>query len=228
MKLWLWGIGKMWIWLRLGHLWKWIHTKRRFIKQLGRLVNRQFKVEEESRMAEIHSFAISVIEPRKGSHAENEGEGKGTSKTKVGVSKEGWTTNGKWKWVYLDVFKQQYGWWYFHRSGIQCFGSVGACQIIRVRFLFLIIAITRSLIFNRCVFYRKPMGTGKALKLGSKSRDVESFVDQLKSEGERVAPVNVSNVSSNKMASVTSSVPANSEKSVSSIEFSLKGYQPYG
>ena len=30
------------------------------------------------------------------------------------------------------------------------------------------------------------MGTTKAMKLGSKSRDVESFVDQLKSEGENV------------------------------------------
>lgn len=34
--------------------------------------------------------------------------------------------------------------------------------------------------------YAKPSGPSKALKLGSKSRDVESFVDQLKSEGERV------------------------------------------
>lgn len=33
---------------------------------------------------------------------------------------------------------------------------------------------------------QKPMGTTKAMKLGSKSRDVESFVDQLKSEGENV------------------------------------------
>jgi predicted RNA-binding protein with PUA domain len=37
---------------------------------------------------------------------------------------------------------------------------------------------------------QKPAGTTKAMKLGSKSRDVESFVDQLKSEGENVvAPV---------------------------------------
>jgi len=35
--------------------------------------------------------------------------------------------------------------------------------------------------------YMKPSGPSKAMKLGSKSRDVESFVDQLKSEGERVA-----------------------------------------
>ncbi len=45
--------------------------------------------------------------------------------------------------------------------------------------------------------FLKPSGTGKALKLGSKTRDVESFVDQLKSEGERVAPVNTSNNSVN-------------------------------
>lgn len=36
------------------------------------------------------------------------------------------------------------------------------------------------------VCFRKPAGTTKAMKLGSKSRDVESFVDQLKSEGENV------------------------------------------
>jgi len=38
--------------------------------------------------------------------------------------------------------------------------------------------------------YMKPSGPSKALKLGSKSRDVETFVDQLKSEGERVAASN--------------------------------------
>lgn len=38
--------------------------------------------------------------------------------------------------------------------------------------------------------FRKPVAATKAMKLGSKSRDVESFVDQLKSEGENVvAPV---------------------------------------
>ncbi|UYV62941.1 ARCN1 [Cordylochernes scorpioides] len=45
----------------------------------------------------------------------------------------------------------------------------------------------------------KPTGTGKALKLGSKNKDVESFVDQLKSEGETVASV------SNRQTSVTKS-----------------------
>ena len=40
------------------------------------------------------------------------------------------------------------------------------------------------------ICFRKPAVTTKAMKLGSKSRDVESFVDQLKSEGENVvAPV---------------------------------------
>jgi len=70
------------------------------------------------------------------------------------------------------------------------------------------------LLFNPCYCFafRKPTGSGKALKLGSKSRDVESFVDQLKSEGERVAPVNTSssNNSSNKTAS--SQPLPNSEK----------------
>lgn len=38
---------------------------------------------------------------------------------------------------------------------------------------------------------QKPSASTKAMKLGSKSRDVESFVDQLKSEGEKVtAPLN--------------------------------------
>ena len=32
----------------------------------------------------------------------------------------------------------------------------------------------------------KQTGPSKAMKLGSKSKDVDSFVDQLKSEGERV------------------------------------------
>jgi len=34
---------------------------------------------------------------------------------------------------------------------------------------------------------RKASVSNKAMKLGSKSRDVESFVDQLKSEGEHVS-----------------------------------------
>ncbi len=39
-------------------------------------------------------------------------------------------------------------------------------------------------------FYRsavRPSTTGKAMKLGTKGKNVESFVDQLKSEGETVA-----------------------------------------
>lgn len=32
----------------------------------------------------------------------------------------------------------------------------------------------------------KPSGSNRAMKLGSKAKDVDSFVDQLKSEGERV------------------------------------------
>ena len=33
---------------------------------------------------------------------------------------------------------------------------------------------------------RKPLANSKAMKLGGKSKDVDSFVDQLKSEGENV------------------------------------------
>lgn len=40
---------------------------------------------------------------------------------------------------------------------------------------------------------RKPSGPSKALKLGSKNRDVESFVDKLTSEGEKVASLNQAN-----------------------------------
>lgn len=59
------------------------------------------------------------------------------------------------------------------------------------------------------------MGTGKALKLGSKTRDVESFVDQLKSEGERVAPVAVTNTANNKtVSSGGSQHPLNAEEYV--------------
>ncbi|CAL8099839.1 unnamed protein product [Orchesella dallaii] len=60
--------------------------------------------------------------------------------------------------------------------------------------------------------YSKPSGPSKALKLGGKSRDVESFVDQLKSEGERVAPVNEpSNNVNNKFSSMSSQPQANTE-----------------
>lgn len=49
---------------------------------------------------------------------------------------------------------------------------------------------------------RKPSGSTKAMKLGNKSRDVESFVDQLKSEGE-----NVVTPSLNKQSTVSSKIP---------------------
>lgn len=53
--------------------------------------------------------------------------------------------------------------------------------------------------------YAKPSGPSKALKLGSKSRDVESFVDQLKSEGERVVPLTQpANSVNNKFTSASS------------------------
>ncbi|XP_075212338.1 coatomer subunit delta [Lycorma delicatula] len=46
----------------------------------------------------------------------------------------------------------------------------------------------------------KPTASTKAMKLGSKSRDVESFVDQLKSEGENVTSSNKSLPVSSKIA----------------------------
>jgi hypothetical protein len=55
-------------------------------------------------------------------------------------------------------------------------------------------------LINKCVLiYRKAATSTKAMKLGSKSRDVESFVDQLKSEGEQVM-----SAAANQKASVTS------------------------
>ena len=39
---------------------------------------------------------------------------------------------------------------------------------------------------------KKPMGSSKAMKLGGKSKDVDSFVDQLKSEGENVMSTEMS------------------------------------
>jgi hypothetical protein len=50
--------------------------------------------------------------------------------------------------------------------------------------------VNSLLLMFSAICFRKPVGTTKAMKLGSKSRDVESFVDQLKSEGENVvAPI---------------------------------------
>jgi len=57
----------------------------------------------------------------------------------------------------------------------------------------------------------KPSSTGKAMKLGSKSKDVDSFVDQLKSEGQVVAEVKKSapsSKSSTPVTSVTSVIPS--------------------
>ena len=62
--------------------------------------------------------------------------------------------------------------------------------------------------------YRKPSGPSKALKLGGKTRDVEFFVDQLKSEGEKVASLNkTTNSAISKSTSQASSAPLpNTEK----------------
>lgn len=70
--------------------------------------------------------------------------------------------------------------------------------------------ITNSLIFNQ--FYsRKPAPTRNAMKLGGKSKDVDSFVDQLKNEGEKITNLTpaVSNAGSNALAKpkLASTVP---------------------
>lgn len=49
----------------------------------------------------------------------------------------------------------------------------------------------------------KPLGPSKAMKLGSKTKDVDSFVDQLKSEGETVTTSNHSSSSINKVSTPT-------------------------
>lgn len=57
----------------------------------------------------------------------------------------------------------------------------------------------------------KPSATGKAMKLGSKSKDVDSFVDQLKSEGQVVAEVKKTSAGSSKSstpAPATSVIPS--------------------
>ena len=54
-------------------------------------------------------------------------------------------------------------------------------------------------------FVRKPLANSKAMKLGGKSKDVDSFVDQLKSEGESVNAAPAPNRSTVK--SVTPSLP---------------------
>lgn len=57
-------------------------------------------------------------------------------------------------------------------------------------------------------FHRKTAPTRNALKLGGKAKDVDSFVDQLKSEGEKVTnltPAAVSNTSAS-VARATSNV----------------------
>ncbi|ESO02206.1 hypothetical protein HELRODRAFT_188623 [Helobdella robusta] len=57
----------------------------------------------------------------------------------------------------------------------------------------------------------RPSGTGKALKIGGGKRDVDSFVDQLKSEGEQVA----SPTSQQKQSVATkAAIPASNQESV--------------
>lgn len=44
-----------------------------------------------------------------------------------------------------------------------------------------------KIVFIGLLFCRKPAPTRNALKLGGKGKDVDSFVDQLKSEGEKIS-----------------------------------------
>ena len=55
-------------------------------------------------------------------------------------------------------------------------------------------------------FFRKPMINSKAMKLGGKSKDVDSFVDQLKSEGEHVVHADTTNRSVS-VKTITPSMP---------------------
>merc|ERR1712020_834649 len=61
---------------------------------------------------------------------------------------------------------------------------------------------------------RKPM-TSKAMKLGGKSKDVDSFVDQLKSEGEHVtSDISRSSVTGKKTAKVSAVQQVKAERYV--------------
>lgn len=42
-------------------------------------------------------------------------------------------------------------------------------------------------VLNKCFFFNRKAVSRNALKLGGKSKDVDSFVDQLKSEGEKIS-----------------------------------------
>lgn len=59
----------------------------------------------------------------------------------------------------------------------------------------------------------KPALSGKSMKLGSKSHDVESFVDQLKSEGEKV----ISGPALNKVSTLSSKIPATNISNIDSV-----------
>uniref|UniRef100_A0A8D9AF55 Coatomer subunit delta n=1 Tax=Cacopsylla melanoneura TaxID=428564 RepID=A0A8D9AF55_9HEMI len=60
---------------------------------------------------------------------------------------------------------------------------------------------------------QKPALSAKAMKLGSKSHDVESFVDQLKSEGEKV----ISGSALSKVSSLSSKIPSTNISNMDSV-----------
>ena len=56
------------------------------------------------------------------------------------------------------------------------------------------------------LFFSKPVINSKAMKLGGKSKDVDSFVDQLKSEGENVIADTMTSLSSNRNVGSTKTI----------------------
>ena len=44
--------------------------------------------------------------------------------------------------------------------------------------------VIKQIVIPYFIYFSKPSGTGKALKLGSKKKDVDTFVGQLESEGQ--------------------------------------------
>lgn len=59
--------------------------------------------------------------------------------------------------------------------------------------------------------FRKPVSRN-ALKLGGKSKDVDSFVDQLKSEGQKISTLSVASTNSVSSATRAKPQPENTER----------------
>ncbi len=75
--------------------------------------------------------------------------------------------------------------------------------------------------------FRKPTASSKAMKLGGKSKDVDSFVDQLKSEGENVV-LETSGSNRNVVKNVAPSFPSiKAEKLVLVFDFYSSSLQSF-